>query len=39
MKEYSFDVFTLPVPNISDLDTMIRHIGRIIQRAKELWVE
>lgn len=39
MKEYGFDVFTLPVPNISGLDEMIRHIGRIIQRAKELWVE
>ncbi len=37
MREYSFDVFTLPVPNISGLKDMILHIGRIIHRAKELW--
>ena len=39
MKEYNFDVFTLPVPNISDLDELVHHIGRIIKRARELWVE
>jgi len=39
MKEYNFNVFTLPVPNISDLDELVHHISRIIKRARELWVE
>jgi 5,10-methylenetetrahydromethanopterin reductase len=37
MREYCFDVFTLPVPGVGDLKPMIRHISKIIRQAKELW--
>jgi 5,10-methylenetetrahydromethanopterin reductase len=36
MKEYQFDVFTLPVPSIEDLKPMIQRVGKIIRRAREL---
>lgn len=36
MREYCFDVFTLPVPNIKDVKPMIQRVSKIIARAKEL---
>lgn len=37
MKTFQFDVFTLPVPAIEDLDTMIKRVSKIIRRAKEIY--
>jgi 5,10-methylenetetrahydromethanopterin reductase len=37
MREYCFDVFTLPVPGIGDLKSMIQRVSKIIRQAKELW--
>ncbi len=36
MKLHQFDVFTLPVPSITDLPSLIQHSSAIIRRAKEL---
>lgn len=36
MQEYRFDVFTLPVPVITDLKPMLHRVSAIIQRAREL---
>jgi 5,10-methylenetetrahydromethanopterin reductase len=39
MKEYQFDVFTLPVPAIEDLKPMIKRISSIIKRARQIFEE
>jgi len=36
MRQYQFDVFTLPVPVIQDVRSMLRHVAGIVKRAREL---
>lgn len=36
MRSYNFDVFTLPVPSIEGVESMVHRVGAIIRRAKEL---
>jgi len=37
MSAYPFDVFTVPVPVIKDVNAMLRRVSKIIERAKELY--
>lgn len=37
MKDYDFQVFTLPIPAIKGLDAMIGRVSSIIERAKEIY--
>jgi 5,10-methylenetetrahydromethanopterin reductase len=36
MKQYQFDVFTLPVPAVENLEPMIKRVSSIVKRAREL---
>ena len=37
MKDYNFQVFTVPIPAIKELKPMISHMSSIIKRAKEIY--
>lgn len=37
MKEFQFEVFTLPVPAVEDLHPMIKRVSSIIKRAREIY--
>lgn len=36
MKQYEFDVFTLPIPPVNDPIALIRQVGRITDRVRQL---